>query len=253
MPPRSSRRAVTGVNAGTDQVRQTIVETLEAPRLIGISTEDFVSFKQKREIYERRVNEKSAEQGVPIPATSYRNSIQNPILEMFVVAQWVPMSSVAEITEDNLKACVKHRSEIKPEDHDLAQIEKGIHKLSMDSTQKSHEMQVWRLGLDYATTLEDLGYSTFIATRPKLAIRHILKRITHDQLRKRIKLTLKIRKDELQSNYQSFMRETAKEAIFLDRNEAARSLEESDSDSDIDMKRSLVRFNRPQGSGSRKN
>ena len=68
-----------------------------------------------------------------------------------------------------------------------------------------------------------------------------------------MKLTLKIRKDELQSNYQSFMRETAKEAIVLDRNDEARPLEESDSGSDIDMKRSHVRFNRPQGSGSRKN
>ena len=75
-----------------------------------LSTEDFVSFKQKRKIYERHVNEKSAEQGVPIPATSYRNSIQNPILEMFVVAQWVPVSSVAEITEENLKTMTWRKS-----------------------------------------------------------------------------------------------------------------------------------------------
>jgi len=43
----------------------------------------------------------------------------------------------------------------------------------MDRLQTSLEMQVWILGLDYAKELEDLGYSTFIEMRPKLALVHI--------------------------------------------------------------------------------
>lgn len=232
MAPKGSKKA--GASGDTNQVRQTIVETLEAPRLTGISTEDFVSFKQKRDIYERRVEEKSQEQGVTIPATSYRNSIEKPILDIFITAQWVPVSSVEDIAEAHLKTCIEERAKIKPEDYDLAQIEKGVSKIRMEKSQKSLEMQVWRLGLQYATKLEDLGYSTFIASQPKLAIGHILKRLSHEQLRKRMKLTLKLRKKELKNNYQLFLRETAQEARALDRHDAANAFEESKSDSDID-------------------
>ena len=43
-------------------VKQTIVETLETPRLLGIDVSGFVSFKEKREIYERKVKQKAKEQ-----------------------------------------------------------------------------------------------------------------------------------------------------------------------------------------------
>jgi len=167
MPPR--RRNAEDASA----IRQTIVETLDAPRLGGITTEDFVLFKQKREVYERRVMEKSLEQGMNIPATSYLNSIEKPILDILVTAQWVPVGTAADITEAHLKKCVEERAEIKPEDYDLAQIESGISRIRMDKSQKSLEMQVWLLGLEYAKKLEDLGYSTFIELNPKLAVSHI--------------------------------------------------------------------------------
>ncbi|PXF41039.1 hypothetical protein BWQ96_09254 [Gracilariopsis chorda] len=177
-----------------NSVRQ-LLRRSKALRLTGISTEAFLSFKQKREIYERRVTEKSSEHGTTIPATSYRNSIQNPVLEMFVSAQWVYVSSVDDITEDHLKASIEERAKVNPEDYDLAQIEKGICKICMDRSVKTLEMQVWQLGLQYATKLEEIGYSKVIQMQPKLAIGRILRRISHLQLRKRMKLTLKHRKE----------------------------------------------------------
>lgn len=145
-------------------------------------------------MYERRVKEKSEEQGLTIATTSYLNSIEKPILDIFVTAQWVPVATVADITEAHLESCVEERAEIKPEDYDLAQIESGTSKIRMDRSQKSLEMQMWKLGLQYATKLEDLGYSSFIDTQPRLVIEHIIKRLTHEQLQKRMKLTFRLRK-----------------------------------------------------------
>ena len=151
-------------------------------------------FKQKRAIYECRVTEKSSEQGVTIPTTSYYNSIDKSVLEMLVLAQWVPVSKVGEITEDHLKTCVEARAKIKPEDYDLAQVEKGIKEIRMDSSLRSLEFQIWNLGLKYNQKLESLGYSKFIETHPKLAVSHIMQRITNVQLRKRMKLSLRLHK-----------------------------------------------------------
>ena len=77
------------LNASNETVKQTIVETLEALWLTGIDISDFVSFKERREIYETKVTEKSLEQKIKIATTSYRNSIDRSLLEIFIIAKWV--------------------------------------------------------------------------------------------------------------------------------------------------------------------
>ena len=54
---RSQGQRVLGDGSLASTVRQTIVETIEAPRLLGLSTGDFVKFKNDRELYERRIAE----------------------------------------------------------------------------------------------------------------------------------------------------------------------------------------------------
>lgn len=63
-----------------------------------------------------------------------------------------------------------------------------------------------------------------------------MKRISNVQLRKRMKLSLKLHKDKLTGDYKYYMRETAKEAKVLDCQDAANYLKEVDSGSDVDMK-----------------
>lgn len=46
---------------GSKTVKQTIVETIEAPRLSGIETTDFVTFREKRANYERLLTEKNSD------------------------------------------------------------------------------------------------------------------------------------------------------------------------------------------------
>lgn len=64
------------------------------------------------------------------------------------------MSTVNEITEAHLKNGVDERANVKPEDCDLAQIERGIKDVESGQP-KNLEMEVWKLGLRYATTLEN--------------------------------------------------------------------------------------------------
>ena len=181
--------------AGPDTVHQTIVELVEAPRLKGIGTEEFVQYKQIREVYECRIKEKNEESGVSVPVTTYGNSISKPVLEMFVTAQWVPVETTEEITEDQLRACVEESAHINPAEYDLGQIERDLKQVRMGHGAKhmSLEMQILKLGLNYATTLDNLGYSAFIQKQPQLGVGHVFKRVTHEQLRNRYSKAASVR------------------------------------------------------------
>ncbi|PXF40026.1 hypothetical protein BWQ96_10260 [Gracilariopsis chorda] len=162
---------------------------------------------------------------------------------MFVTACWVPVESVEDITEQHLRQCVEERARVNPEEYDLAQIERDLKYVRMDKITKSNslEMQVLRLGLKYSTTLENLGYSEFIEKQPQLAVEHVIERVTLEQLRKRMLLTIKLRKEEgFKKNYKAVMRELVKEAKQIDRHETAKGFKArsnfSDSDDDLEHK-----------------
>lgn len=65
-------------NAGAAEaektVRQTIVETIEAPRLTGLSPAHPITFKKDCEICERRIAEKNADSNVSVKATTDKDS-----------------------------------------------------------------------------------------------------------------------------------------------------------------------------------
>ena len=217
-------------------VRQTIVETLEAPRLTGVSTGDFVKFKNSREIYERRLEAKNRDDSVNVPATSYRDCVDELVLGLMIRASWVKADSIDEITEKQIEECVNKRSHIPPASYDLAEIERGIRNVKLSDSPSNLETKIWELDLQYHSVLRNLGCSEFVQQQPGLAIKHILKRISHKQLRSRIMMTYQLQKKILKENYSKFMVELAREAQIIDRAGAAsaygKQLELSDSDSD---------------------
>ena len=75
-----------------DTVKQTIVETVEVPRLNDKGTSDFVKFKIAREAYERIINEKNLDPNVEIPLTRYKSSIPKPMQQLFVLAGWIRLT-----------------------------------------------------------------------------------------------------------------------------------------------------------------
>lgn len=135
-----------------DTVKQTIVETIEAPRLEDINVRDFVAFKESRAIYERRISEKKEDATVQIPLTTYRNSIDESVLELFVIANWVDAPSVDRISEEQIKTCIEKLGRVEEKDYDLGNIERDVRNVSMERPRrlKSLEKQVWRLCLKYS-------------------------------------------------------------------------------------------------------
>ena len=156
--------------ASGSTVRQTIVETLEAPRLSNIRTEDFVKFKERRAIYERKANAKNQESGFEVPLTSYRDSIDESVLDLFVLSSWVDASCIEDITEEQLKAVIKDRSIIPEDDYDLGKIERVTAdiKLNKPSRGSGLENQVWQLCLKYVSSLRSIGYDDFLKKNLKL-------------------------------------------------------------------------------------
>lgn len=93
-----------------DTVKQTIVETIEAPRLTNIDGSDFVTFTESDSIYEKKIEEKNKESGMKIPLTTYRSSVDELVLELFLIANWIKAEDVANVIEKQIKKCIKTRT-----------------------------------------------------------------------------------------------------------------------------------------------
>ena len=126
---------------------------MEAPRLKGIRTADFIAFKQEREIYEPRIAEKNSDPNVRVQKTTYEDSIEPSILQIFAMGSWVPVDTVVEITVTHLKTCVSCHAKVRPENYDLGRLEYEIRNVKMDkhNSENSLQSQV-SFGRSYSST-----------------------------------------------------------------------------------------------------
>ena len=195
-----------------ETVKQTIVETLEAPVLRGVCTEHFAAFKRARELYEQKLEEKNQEASVRVTPTSYKNSVERSILRTMITAGWIKAGSVDAITEDDIKNCVKARAVIDIDDKkDLSVIERAISGVSMDMTIADPENRVWTLDVEYTKALEAAGIENLTDSKPHIAIRHVIGMIRPAALLKQVQDVITWRKNEKfhERDYPAFMRELA--------------------------------------------
>lgn len=197
---------------------------MEAPRLSNIRTEDFVQFKEKRAIYERKINAKRSESSIEVPLTSYRYSIDESVLDLFVLSSWIEAAFMEEITEEQVKGVVENRSKVSEDQYDLGKIERVIQntKLQKPSKGSGLENQVWQRCLKYVTGLISIGYEGFVKTKPKIAVHHIIDRMNHVQLSNRINMLMRLRRDELKQDFKKFTQLVAEETKVIDIQESAR-------------------------------
>ena len=193
---------------GLGTVKQTIVETIEAPRLENFEVPDLVTFKEKRLVYERRVSQKNRDPSVNIPFTTYRDSVSESVLRMFVTARWIEADSVGNITEEQLKGCIERRARVDERDYNLANVERRLAKVTLERPRKGStlETQVWRLCMKYYDTLKACGYDSFVESKPKIAVSHIYKRLSHTHLKNKVRMSMRLRKEELEKDFNLFMR-----------------------------------------------
>lgn len=70
--------------------------------------------------------EKKEYPNVNIPITTLKRCIPTLIQQLFVLANWVPVRSVNDITEEHLKSCGKGSAIVAPANYDLALLENEI-------------------------------------------------------------------------------------------------------------------------------
>ena len=84
------------------------------------------------------------------------------------------------------------------------------------------ERQVCRFCLKCTSALHKYRYEEFVSKKPRLAVRPIMKIISHTQLKSRMRLALHLRKEEgFGKDFRAFFQELGKEAQALDRNDVA--------------------------------
>ncbi len=140
---------------------------------------------------------------VEIPATTLRNSIDEGLLDAFVWSDWVPVDDIEQITEEHLRQCVLSRARVNPEDYDLALIKKEIGEIRLANENKGVKLEsrVMSLCVAYNTKLRECGYRNFVKQLPKLAVSHIMQRLSHPKLKERMSLTMDIKQRHLEENF----------------------------------------------------
>lgn len=90
---------------------------------------------------------------------------------------------------------------------------------------------MWELVLNYTQTLEMCGCERFTETHPKLAIGHLMKRLTSDPHKKRLLIAAHVKSDEKwRCNFKAFVKELASEPKVVDRRSPARKCKTSSPD-----------------------
>lgn len=207
-----------GIPVVKDTVKQTIVSNLEAPRLRGVSTQHFTTFLKERELYEKQLEEKNKDPGFKVSPTSYRASIDDEDLKIFITANWISASSVDEITEEELQKCVHSRAVREISENQLSLINLVVRDVKMNMNILEAEDRVWSLHRHYNCVLKNAGFADLIEKKPHIAIGHILKRVKPVELQSRMHEIIKWRRDDNfdRKDFGEFMRELAKQAKRLE-------------------------------------
>ena len=102
-----------------------------------------------------------------------------------------------------MKNYISERASVDTDNYDFAKLDKYLKKIKIPPCHGDQKLEsnVYKLTLKYIETLDKCGYDKFVETQPKLAIKHIIRRIPHQSLQNRMKLTMKLKEEELEKNF----------------------------------------------------
>ena len=236
-------------------VRQTIVESLEAPMLQGITVAHCVAFRRNREIYERKVAEKNSESGIQVQETTYLNSVPSHMLKMMILGRFISAKHPSEVTNEQVKRCIELRAKIHLNEYNINLIEHRIQHIKLESRCKGSTLEdmVWDLVSKYTETLDKCGYDEFIEKKPSVAVEHIMQRLTHRELCSRALTVLRFRKSEgIRDDFQMFFEALINTAKQLDIEEVTKARhQQSTAEAEVDA--ILEGTLQSRGEGSRNN
>lgn len=161
-------------------------------------------------------------------AASYKSTISADVLHVFVLAGLLSAAKVSELTEEMLADAIMDRAIVDASKYDLGSFEAEVSKLCVEKTDNCHSVfnQVCTMVLKYKKLLTSHGSTTFLDKQVKISVQHALQILPHTVFRKRMELTLRLRKDEFKANFTAFILECVKEAEEIDHQDIARHAED---------------------------
>lgn len=134
-------------------VKEMVINSVEAPRLRGISTRHFIEFKRLRTLCEKQIEEKSRQLKEEIVPTSYRASIQVEDRKTFIAAGCIEANSIDKLSERKIQQWVKDKCKRKVDGEQLYLVEKAIRGVNMQMHLLDGDDRVWTRHKEYCGSL----------------------------------------------------------------------------------------------------
>lgn len=163
-------------------VKKTVISCNEATRSRDVSRRHSIEFRRLRKSYEKQLKEKARHLKEEIISTSYRASIADEDLMVFIAAGRVYCSCIDELTESHIVEYVDNRSTIKATGEVLHLVDHADKTVGVQMHIFEPEDRVWSLRRTYSQALKAAGYDELIELKPHIAIQHFLQRLKSAQL-----------------------------------------------------------------------
>lgn len=176
---------------------QTILTNISAPRLCGVSISEFVTYKEKRRLYEKQIAEHNLRPGIRVTPLSYRATIDDELLEIFIEANWITgVEKVSELTDAQIETCVATKSQYRASAKDLDRLDTVLSEVKIDTTLAEAEDRIWSMYKLYKTVLRRAGMADLVERKPHICIRHLMHRVVPNELKVKLRRIIAWEKDE---------------------------------------------------------
>lgn len=144
-------------------------------------------------------------------ATSYRTSIKDEDLKIFIAAEWVECSPLEELAESQNIWCVKERCKREATGEELYLVNQPVEFEAIQMHISKAEDRIRSLRRVYLQALQEAGNGDVIQTKPHIAINRFLKKLKSFHLYSRILNMITRKKDENlhEENFDWFATEVA--------------------------------------------
>ena len=177
-----------------------------------------------------------------------------------IAAEWVPVKSIDEITEEHLISCVEAQAVYKPSNYEAERIDDIVSDIKMDTSVKDSSSRVWTFYKRYLTRFENHGMGDLPDEKPHVVIKQLLNKVEPEELRLRMKAIAFWKKDRDfdKRNVNAFLRELVNQTeryddmkLFGKRRRASPFQDSDDSDDESNAKKNSARKKRRKGKFSR--
>lgn len=107
-------------------VRETVINCVKALKLRSISTQHFIEFKCRRELYQKQLEEKGRHLGEESLAFFYKASMEDENLRFYIANGWIEASSIGKLTESQIKTSIGEKRKRKVAGEDLYLVDNAV-------------------------------------------------------------------------------------------------------------------------------